>query len=339
MSFTVIIQRNESETIRFDKTLVTLLTLTGTLKAETSITNPVIIIEADLATLKNANYLTVESFGRSYFINDITSYRNNLVEISCHVDVLSSFKSQIRANKGIVFRQENDWNLYLNDGVLEVYQNPIVTTHEFPNGFNGESYILALAGRSSGGIVPGSGAGNSDAKSCAGLYAYALAQIGNPYWFGTFGQIADASLLNNRRSAYPSYYTDTDFPNQYGQRVHDCAGLIKGYRWSETPNSVPVYNAAQDIDIESMYAECSRVFGAIGDSNWNSIYKAYPGVCLFNRSFTHMGVSVGDGNGNLIEAKSHADGVLVSNISDYGRTWSRWGIPDWMIDAVGIPAN
>ena len=60
MSFQVVIQRNESETIKIDKTLVTIATLTGNLKEETSIIDPTILVDADLATLKSANYLTIE---------------------------------------------------------------------------------------------------------------------------------------------------------------------------------------------------------------------------------------------------------------------------------------
>ena len=146
MSFTVVIQNNASEKNRVDKDLTTIVALSGTLKDQSSIINPAILITGDMATFKNANYMTISSFGRSYFIDEIVSVRDDLIRISGHVDVLTSFKSQIRANNAIIKRQKNKWNLYLNDGSFKTYQNPIVITKPFPSGFSGSSYVLAVAG-------------------------------------------------------------------------------------------------------------------------------------------------------------------------------------------------
>lgn len=146
MAFQVLLQTNNSEKNKLDKDLATISTISGTLKNETSIVDPVILIEVDLTNLINCNYMSIPSFGRSYFVTNIRSIRRNLVELSAHVDVLSSFASQIRNNAAIVRRQENRWNLYLNDGVFKVYQNPMVLTREFPTGFSTFEFVLAVAG-------------------------------------------------------------------------------------------------------------------------------------------------------------------------------------------------
>ena len=146
MAFGIIIQRNSSEKNKLNKSLTQLLNLTGELKEGTSIIDPVIKINASIGTLSTANYLTIDTFGRSYFINDIKSVNNDIVEISCHVDVLSTYKSQIRQNTAIVRKQQNMWNLYLNDGSLKVYQNPDVQTISFPSGFNTMEFVMAVAG-------------------------------------------------------------------------------------------------------------------------------------------------------------------------------------------------
>lgn len=140
------LQINTSDKIRLDKTITDITTLSGTLKSSTSIIDPVILIEGDLSSFVNCNYMTIPIFGRSYFINDIKSVRSNLFEISGHVDVLSSFASGIRVNNAIIRRQENDWNLYLNDGSFRTYQNPMVLTKEFPSGFSTQEFVLAVAG-------------------------------------------------------------------------------------------------------------------------------------------------------------------------------------------------
>ena len=152
MAFAVNIGVNASENNKVDKDFAATVELTGTLKEETSVIDPVILVKADLEDIVGCNYLHVPEFGRYYFITDISSYRRGLVQISCHVDVLMSFASEIRANKGIIRKQENNnaYNLYINDGSLVAYQNPYVLTEVFPQGFNGASFILLVAGSGSG---------------------------------------------------------------------------------------------------------------------------------------------------------------------------------------------
>lgn len=146
MAFDIVLMRNNSEKIRADKDLTTLLTVSGVLKEETSLIDPSIKIECDFTTAASCNYLYIQSFGRYYFVNNTVTLRNGLVEFSCHVDVLTSNITAIRANKGIVKRQENKWNLYINDGAFRVYQNPIITTKNFPSGFTNKQFVLAIAG-------------------------------------------------------------------------------------------------------------------------------------------------------------------------------------------------
>lgn len=334
MAFTVKIQRNDSEVIKVDKEISDLAEVQGSLKEGTSIIEPHFLLQVELATMANANYLTVAAFGRKYYVGEIVSATNQLVEVSCHVDVLESFKSYIRENKGIIHRQENNWNLYLNDGVLKTYQNPIVTTHFFPQGFSGQSYALVLSGTHGGGTYV-SGGSDTEGKTTQGLAQYAQAQLGLPYWYGTYGQIATQDLLNWGRTQYASYYTATNFSSQFGLRVHDCVGLIKGYRWSATPTSTPVYDGAQDVDVDGLYSQCNIV-GTIGDVAWTSIYSAMPGVCVFvpasSWGYSHVGVSMGDGT--VIEARSHADGVVQRSLSVTG--FRAYGIPNWLFKPYNV---
>lgn len=146
MAFNIDLQVNNSEKIKITKSLTTLSTVTGVLKEGTSIIDPVILVECDLNTFKSCNYMTITAFGRSYFVTNIKSIRNGLVEFSCHCDVLSTYATQIKSNSAIIRRQEKDWNLYLNDGSFKVYQNPHIITKEFPAGFSTQEFVLAIAG-------------------------------------------------------------------------------------------------------------------------------------------------------------------------------------------------
>ena len=117
------------------------------LKNEASFIDPVFVVsgvtDSDLAT---ANYIECAALSRFYFITDIKSIRNGVWEISAHVDVLSTYADEIRQQTAIIHRQENEWNLYLDDGIFKTYQNPHVVTKLFPNGFTTQSFVLAVAG-------------------------------------------------------------------------------------------------------------------------------------------------------------------------------------------------
>lgn len=147
MSFNIRLMLNKSADNVADKDFETIDTLTGTLKEETSITNPSIRINYTGA-LQNVNYFYIPQFQRYYFVTDIRSVRTNIWEISGHCDVLTTALklSSLSDCMGITKKQENKNNLYLNDGSFRVYQNPIVTTKLFPSGFNTFSYVLAVAG-------------------------------------------------------------------------------------------------------------------------------------------------------------------------------------------------
>lgn len=146
MSFTIVLQTNLSDNRKLDKEVNEITSLSGTFKSATSIIDPVIVVEANLSDLKNCNYMTIEEFGRKYYVTNIRSISNDLVEISGHVDVLSTYATGIRKNSAIIRKQANQYNLYLNDGALKTYQNPRIVTKEFPSGFTTQEFVLAVAG-------------------------------------------------------------------------------------------------------------------------------------------------------------------------------------------------
>lgn len=155
-------------------------------------------------------------------------------------------------------------------------------------------------------------------KNNAGLVLYAKAQVGLPYWYGTFGQTASPTLLNSKRKQYPSYYKSTDFNTQYNKRVHDCVGLIKGYIWSDTTTSKPKYNASQDVSAAGMYKNSTTK----GDM---STFPAINGTLVYKKSgnrISHVGIYCVDGY--VYEAKGHKFGVVKT---PYKQTdWVLWSL-------------
>ena len=129
------------------KDLTGLLALTGTLREESSVTDPIIRVESS-SNLSLCNYMYIQEFNRYYFITEPKATRANLWTLRAHCDVLSSAGLGLDTCKGIVRRSETDWNLYLDDGVFKAYSDPLIVQKEFPSGFDLDdaTYILAVAG-------------------------------------------------------------------------------------------------------------------------------------------------------------------------------------------------
>lgn len=150
-------------------------------------------------------------------------------------------------------------------------------------------------------------------KTNIGLVAYCKEQVGRPYWFGTFGQVADRWLLDYNKSRFPGTYANPDYERQLGQRVHDCSGLIKGYMWSDSPDGVPKYGSGgfPDMDADTMRNKCG--------ARPISTLPEMPGVLVFMAD--HVGVYIG--GGEVIEARGHAYGVVRTKLKERG--WMYWG--------------
>ena len=144
----VTLYTNSSENYRIDKVTTLVASYTCTLKNDTSVENPVILI-ASSSNLSGINYMYIQEYGRYYFVTDIVSVKNGLWEISGHVDVLYTYKSGILACSATLKRQENLFNLYLDDPEFKTYNNSDIVTKVFTGG-NGlkknMDYILVVAG-------------------------------------------------------------------------------------------------------------------------------------------------------------------------------------------------
>lgn len=166
-------------------------------------------------------------------------------------------------------------------------------------------------------------------KTNIGLVEYCYAQLGRPYWYGTFGQLATKALYENRRKAYPSYYNANDFESQLGQKVHDCIGLVKGYFWTESADSTK-YSYKKGFPDVSADAQWSR---SKKKDNKMATLPEIPGVLVFMPG--HVGVYVG--GGWVIEARGHLYGVVKTRLKD--RPWKKWAMVDELEYLTGSVKN
>lgn len=115
------------------------------LKENTDIFKPTFVIQTS-ANLWLYNYIDASSsFGRKYFITDIRSIGNDRYEVDAKTDVLSTWASEIKSNSAVIKRQENVFNLYLDDPEFHVLNYERIQTLQFPaNNFNKSLYYVLV---------------------------------------------------------------------------------------------------------------------------------------------------------------------------------------------------
>lgn len=152
---------------------------------------------------------------------------------------------------------------------------------------------------------------------------YVKGQLGRPYWYGTCGQYADNSLYESRKKQYPKYYNPENYKKgwkeDFGKKVHDCVGLIKGAIWCncEIDGKPTGYCAEQDLNANGTY-ENAKEKGPI------STLPEIPGYLVWYKG--HIGVYIGDGL--VVEARGHDYGVVKTVLSS--RKWTNWCKYNWI---------
>lgn len=161
--FSIALYSNTSPSNKVSKDIGSpIATLNGVLRSGTSIIDPVIIVQTDANDVwrKSMNYAYIEAFGRYYYVTNIIAvdgqidlggaFENpyGLWELHMHVDVLMSYQSEIKAQTAIVARQEQTFNLMLDDGIFMTYQNPKIQTKLFSvsDPFETQEFVLIVAG-------------------------------------------------------------------------------------------------------------------------------------------------------------------------------------------------
>jgi len=124
--FTIEFFQNNSEKEKVGKVLSPTASYTGVLKEGSSIVNPVVLIEN--SGVLQGNYAIISEFSRSYFVSGITSVRQNLWEVSLKVDVLETYKEDIKKQSALVERQEYNYNNYLYDSQYPLLNDVDVIT-------------------------------------------------------------------------------------------------------------------------------------------------------------------------------------------------------------------
>lgn len=142
----ITLYKNNSEKNKIRKNLSNEHTLSGTLRNESNVVNPAIIINIDNPTVYN--YVYIPMFGRYYFITDYVSMRTGIWQINLKSDVLMSFKDSILNSRALIQNTQSVGKSdYLNGSNWVTNCKTKTDIISFSNGLlnNGE-YILITAG-------------------------------------------------------------------------------------------------------------------------------------------------------------------------------------------------
>lgn len=144
---TITFYNNISEKNVIRKTINNPLSMSGTLRESTSVTNPVITIEAPV-TIVGYNYCYIPDFSRYYYIVDVKSMRNNLWAVTLRVDVLMSFQNDILNTPAIIdHTTQQDTTDYMSSNVWQSLVKDKTDIINFSFGLSETGgYVLITAG-------------------------------------------------------------------------------------------------------------------------------------------------------------------------------------------------
>ena len=115
-------RRKVNKTVTFTKTI------NCDVYKESSITNPMLILDASVG---NVNYFYVPLWQRYYYITDIQYTKGVKMIVTGHTDVLQSFSAGIRNLNCIISRQENIGINDIIDDKLPILNNKKLSVIEF----------------------------------------------------------------------------------------------------------------------------------------------------------------------------------------------------------------
>ena len=144
-----------------NKTITQVLVINGSLKEDCSIYEPVVTIElSDTTVIPFINYARIDDFYRFYYVRNMTTLKNNLIQLELSLDVLNTYSYQILSLPAIIDKQESvqQANKLYDDNSLKVScetathiinfpTTRVEDGHTLPNGFSRQPrYVLMVAG-------------------------------------------------------------------------------------------------------------------------------------------------------------------------------------------------
>lgn len=133
-----------SEKNRLSKVLTGEVTITGYLSEESDVLNPAIIVGYNTSLLSK-NYCYIADFGRHYFITGFTIINQEIV-LFLHVDVLMTYKDDIKNSKARIVRSASNFDEYIIDDMIINESRTRTYQRKIGAGFTKANKYLMLIG-------------------------------------------------------------------------------------------------------------------------------------------------------------------------------------------------
>lgn len=148
---TITLYKNFSDKRNLNKNLTEVKTLSATAKGDINIISPTLIIQ-HFST--DFNYCYIAELNRFYYVNSLTLLTGQRLQINLSVDVLMSYKEEIKNLTVNVLRYENIEPTFLTDSRIPLYSDTVQKVIEFPEnifnlentGENSKNFLLTVAG-------------------------------------------------------------------------------------------------------------------------------------------------------------------------------------------------
>ena len=126
-----------------------------TLKEDTSVLNPVFILDMTDASINYVSWV-IGGITRYYFVTDVVYLRNTTIEVHCKSDPMATFKAAIGASSQYVTRAASASNNYIVDNLYPVTTDISYQAVEF-SGLSGHFpinhggyYVIGVVGQNTG---------------------------------------------------------------------------------------------------------------------------------------------------------------------------------------------
>ena len=147
----VILYNNKSDKRQLVKNIAEIKTILATAKGDINIISPTLIIQ-NFST--DFNYCYISDFDRYYFVKSITLLTGQRIQIDLTVDVLMTYKEEIKNLTVNVLRYENIEPTFLTDSRIPLLSDTVQKVIEFPKNIfnlenpeeNSKNFLLTVAG-------------------------------------------------------------------------------------------------------------------------------------------------------------------------------------------------
>ena len=147
----VILYNNKSDKRQLVKNITEIKTLSAFAKGDINIISPTLIIQNFSIDF---TYCYISDFDRYYFVKSITLLTGQRIQIDLSVDVLMTYKEEIKNLTVNVLRYENIEPTFLTDNRIPLFSDTLQKVIEFPKNIfnlenpseNSKNFLLTVAG-------------------------------------------------------------------------------------------------------------------------------------------------------------------------------------------------